>query len=88
MSAENLKRCPVCGKQAGEVSEDESSYFRFRINCRVCGWMTASVKLEGNAVGPSNEAKSKGKAKSKRQAAPPDDATPGAETRPAGPSAA
>jgi hypothetical protein len=87
VSAENLKRCPVCGKQAGEVSENESSYFRFRINCRVCGWTTASVKLEGNPVSPSNEAKGKGKGKGKRQA-PPDDATSGAQTRPAGPSPA
>jgi uncharacterized Zn finger protein len=46
MDKQDLKACPSCGKQAGELIEDKGARFPFRAQCRACGWSTDAVKLE------------------------------------------
>ena len=64
-SNEDLKACPACGKQAGELIEDKTSRFPFRVKCSACGWMTDQVKLAAVAVKLWNEAKREGKARAR-----------------------
>lgn len=52
-----LKACPACGKKQGEVVESSGARFPFSVQCRACGWSTASVKLRAIAVKLWNEAK-------------------------------
>jgi hypothetical protein len=61
----NLKACPACGKQAGELIEEKAARFPFRVQCRACSWSTDSVKLEAVAVKLWNEAKRESKAKAR-----------------------
>jgi hypothetical protein len=58
---ESLNACPACGKQAGELIENKSARFAFRVQRRACGWMTDAVKLEAVAVKLWNEAKREGR---------------------------
>ncbi len=60
---EKLKPCPACGKEAGELIEDEGSRFPFRVRCAACGWITEPVKLRAVAVDQWNDAKRKGSRK-------------------------
>lgn len=43
MNAENVTTCPVCGEQAGEISEHQGSSLPFRIRCHACGWTTSAT---------------------------------------------
>jgi uncharacterized Zn finger protein len=63
--SENLKPCPACGKQAGELIEDKTSRFPFRVKCGACGWMTDSAELVAVAAKLWNEAKREGKARAR-----------------------
>ena len=63
--SENLKACPACGKQAGELIEEKASRFPFRVQCKACGWMTDQVKLAAVAVKLWNEAKRESKARAR-----------------------
>jgi ssDNA-binding Zn-finger/Zn-ribbon topoisomerase 1 len=54
----DLKRCPNCGKPAGEVRKgDTPSRFPFRVECTACDWRTDPVRLENVAVKLWNETK-------------------------------
>jgi uncharacterized Zn finger protein len=64
-SNEDLKPCPACGKQAGELIENKPARFPFRVQCKACGWMTDSVKLAAVAAKLWNEAKREGKARAR-----------------------
>ena len=61
----DLKPCPACGKQAGELIEDKGARFPFRVQCRACSWSTDAVKLEAVAVKLWTEAKRESKAKAR-----------------------
>ena len=52
-----LAPCPRCGMNGGEVVEDGTSRFRYRVKCSACGWYTEFVSLRGVAVKLWNEAK-------------------------------
>ena len=41
----------------GEVLEDGTSRFRYRVKCKACGWYTEFVSLRGVAVKLWNEAR-------------------------------
>lgn len=60
-----LKPCPNCGKQAGELKKSElPTRFPWRVQCGACGFTTEFVRLPGVASKLWNEAKrSKGKVK-------------------------
>ena len=62
---QSLKACPACGKQAGELIEDKTSRFPFRVKCSACGWMTDAVKLGAVAMKLWNEAKRECKARAR-----------------------
>ena len=38
--------CPRCGMNGGELVEDGTSRFRYRVKCKACGWYTEFVSLE------------------------------------------
>jgi len=62
-----LKPCPNCGKQAGELKKSElGSRFPYYVKCNACGWATDMVRLAGIAVKLWNEAKVPKAAKAKR----------------------
>jgi ssDNA-binding Zn-finger/Zn-ribbon topoisomerase 1 len=55
---EDLKPCPNCGKQAGELRKNEwGGRFPYRVQCGACGWTTNSVRLASVAVKLWNDAK-------------------------------
>jgi hypothetical protein len=64
-SNEDLKPCPACGKQAGELIENKAARFAFRVQCRACGWTTDQVKIEPVAVKLWNEAKRESNARAR-----------------------
>lgn len=64
-SGENLNDCPVCGKEAGELTENKTSRFPFRVECDACGWMTDATKFAVVALKLWNEAKHEGKARAR-----------------------
>lgn len=68
VAADQLKPCPNCGKQAGEIKQSElPTRFPYRVQCGACGYMTEFVKLPGVAVKLWNDAKRKGKVKTNRR---------------------
>ena len=67
MMGSDLKPCPACGKQAGELKKSElPSRFPYYVKCGACGFSTDLVRLPGVAVKLWNEAKVAGKSKAKR----------------------
>jgi ssDNA-binding Zn-finger/Zn-ribbon topoisomerase 1 len=60
----NLKPCPACGKNQGELRKSEfGSRFPHYVKCGACGFMTEFVTLPGVAAKLWNEAKKPEKAK-------------------------
>ena len=62
---QSLKACPACGKQAGELIEDKTSRFLFRVQVQ-------SVRMDdrpGEARGRSGEAMERSEARGQGQSA-------------------
>ena len=56
--AADLRPCPACGKQAGELKKSElPTRFPYRVEYSACGFTTNLVQLPGVALKLWNEAK-------------------------------